>query len=57
MPKEQSKIDNPEKLAIQGTKDEEKQTQYVLDNTIRKQRQTTGGIDLHIDVYAYAMKL
>ena len=36
-------MDNPEKWATQGTKDEEKQnkntTQYVLDTTIRNQRQ------------------
>ena len=34
-------MDNPEKLAIQGTQDEDKQikntTQYVLDTTIPKQ--------------------
>ena len=40
IPKGQSKKDNPEKLATQGTQDEEKQnnkttTQYVLDTTIR----------------------
>ena len=39
--KGQSKMDNPEKLATQGTQDEEKQnkktTQYVLDTTIRQQ--------------------
>ena len=43
--KGQSKMDNPEKLAIQGTQDEEKQnkntTQYVLDTTTRKQTQIT----------------
>ena len=37
----QSKMDNPEKLATQGTQDEEKQnkhiTQYVLDTTMCKQ--------------------
>ena len=36
------KIDNPEKLAIYGTQDEEKQnkntTQYMSDTTIHKQR-------------------
>ena len=41
MPKGQSKMDNQEKPAIQGTQDEDKQnkntTQYVLDTTIRKQ--------------------
>ena len=40
----QSKMDNPEKLATYGTQDEEKQnknTQYVLDITIRKQTQIT----------------
>ena len=39
--KVQSKMDNPEKLATQGTQDKEKQnkntTQYVLDTTMRKQ--------------------
>jgi len=53
MSKVQSKIDNPEKLATQGTQDEKlatyctqdegKQnnnpTQYVLDTTIQKQTQ------------------
>ena len=38
-------MDNPEKLAIKRTQEEEKQsknpTQYVLDTTIRKQAQTT----------------
>ena len=38
-------MDNPETLATQITQDEEKQnkntTQYVPDNTIRKQTQTT----------------
>ena len=38
-------MDNPEKLATQGTQDEEKQSkntaQYVLDTTIRKQTQIT----------------
>ena len=38
-------MDNQEKLAAQGTQDEEKQiknlTQYVLDTTTRKQTQTT----------------
>ena len=37
-------MDNPEKLATQGTRDEDKQnkntTQYVFDNTTRKQTQT-----------------
>ena len=36
-------MDNPEKLAIYGTQDEEKQsknkTQYVLNTTISKQKQ------------------
>ena len=36
-------MDNPEKLATQGTQEEEKQdkntTQYVLDTTVRKQAQ------------------
>ena len=44
-PKGQSKMDNPEKSATQGTEDEDKQnkntTQYVLDKTIRMQTQTT----------------
>jgi hypothetical protein len=39
------KKDNPEKLTAQGTEDEAKQskniTQYVLDTSIRKQRQIT----------------
>ena len=38
-------MDNPEKLAAQGTQDEDKQnkstTQDVLDNTMRKQTQLT----------------
>ena len=38
----QSKTDNPEKLATQGTQDLEKQnkntTQYALEITIRKQK-------------------
>jgi len=38
------KMDNPEKMAAQGTQDEERQnrntTQYVLDTTICKQTQT-----------------
>ena len=37
----QSKMNNPEKLATQGTQDEDKQskytTQYMLDTTMRKQ--------------------
>jgi hypothetical protein len=41
-PKGQTKMDNPEKSATQGTQDEDKQnkntTQYVLDTTIGKQR-------------------
>ena len=41
IPKGQSKMDNPEKMATQGTQDEDKEnkstTQYVLDTTIRKQ--------------------
>ena len=45
IPKGQSKMDNPENLATQGTQDEDKQnkntTQYVLDITIRKQTQIT----------------
>ena len=46
-PKGQPKMDNSEKLATQGTPDEEKQkenkntTQYVLDTTVRKQTQIT----------------
>ena len=43
--KGQSKMDNQEKLATQGTQDEEKQnkntTQYVLDTTIRQQAYIT----------------
>jgi hypothetical protein len=38
-------MDNPEKLALWGTQDEEKQdkntTQYLLDTTTRKQTQIT----------------
>jgi len=38
-------VDNPEKLATQGTQDEENQskntTHYVLDTTIHKQTQIT----------------
>jgi hypothetical protein len=45
IPKVQSKMDNPEKLATQGTKDENKQnkntTQNVLDTPIYKQTQIT----------------
>jgi len=45
IPKGQSKMDNPEKLATQGIQDEENQhknsTQYVLDTTIRKHIQIT----------------
>ena len=45
IPKGQSNKDNPEKPALQGTQDEEKQhkntTQYVLDTTIRKQTHIT----------------
>ena len=45
MPNGQSKMNNPEKLATQGTQDEDEQnkniTQYVLDTTIRKQTQIT----------------
>jgi hypothetical protein len=44
-PKVQSKMDNPEKLATQGTQDEVKQnkntTQYVLGTTICKQAHIT----------------
>ena len=45
IPKEQSNMDNPEKLGTQGTQDDEKQsentTQFVLDSTISKQTQPT----------------
>ena len=37
-------MDNPENLATQGTQDEEQnknKTQYVLDTTVRKQKQMT----------------
>ena len=39
----QSKMDNPEKLARQGTQDEENKntTQYMLDTAMRKQTQIT----------------
>ena len=43
--KRQSNIDNPEKLATQGTQHDEKQskntTHYVLNTTMRKQTQIT----------------
>ena len=43
LPKIQSQKENPEKLATQGTQDEDKQNkntiQYVLDTTIHKQTQ------------------
>ena len=45
IPKGQSKMDNPEKLATYGTQDQEKQnkntTQYVLDTTMHKKTQIT----------------
>ena len=45
MPEGHSKMDNPEKLATQGTQGQEKQnkntTQYVLDITMRIQTQIT----------------
>ena len=45
IPKGKSKMDNPEKLATQGTQDEEKQnkntTQYVLNPNMCKQTQIT----------------
>ena len=45
IPKWQSKIDNPEKLATNGTQDEENQSknteQYALDTTMRNQTQIT----------------
>ena len=46
IPKGQSKRDNPEIMATQGTQDGRKTknkdtTQYVLDTTIRKQTQIT----------------
>ena len=45
IPKGRSKNDNPEKLATQGTQDEDKQsknaTQYVLDTTMRMQPEIT----------------
>jgi hypothetical protein len=44
-PKGQSKMNNPEKLATQGTQDRDNQNkniaQYVLDTTMRKQTQIT----------------
>ena len=50
IPKDQSKMDNPEKPTTQGTQDEDKQTkqnttQYMLDTTMRKQTY----FDLHND--------
>ena len=45
IPKGQSKMDNPEKPATQGTQGEDKQynnkTLYVLDTTVRKQTHIT----------------
>ena len=45
IPKGQTKMDNPEKLATQGTQDKEKQskntTQYELNITLHKETQTT----------------
>ena len=45
IPKGQSNMDNPDKLATLGSQVEEKQntstTQYQLDTTIRKQTQIT----------------
>ena len=45
IPKGQSKMDNPEKLATYGTQDKEKQNKYTtqcaLDTTKRKQTQIT----------------
>ena len=45
LPKREPKMDNPVKLAIQRTQDEENQnkntTQYVLNTTMRKQKQIT----------------
>ena len=45
LPKRGQKMDNPVKLAIQRTQDErkskQKTTQYVLDTTMRKQKQIT----------------
>ena len=45
MPKDQSKMDNPEWNWQKGTQDEDKQskntTQYVVDTTIGKQTQIT----------------
>ena len=42
IPKRQSEIDNPEKLATLDTQDEDRQhkytTLYVLETTVRKQR-------------------
>ena len=45
IPKGQSKMDNPEKPATQGTQGEDKQyknkTLYLLDTTVRKQTHIT----------------
>ena len=45
LPKREPTMDNPVKLAIQPTQDEENQnkntTQYMLGTTIRKQKQIT----------------
>ena len=47
-------MNNPEKLATQGIQDEDKQskntTQYVLDNTMRKQTHILSGRKLTIGV-------
>ena len=41
IPKGQSKMADPEKLAINGTQDEDKHKKNVLDITIRNQTQIT----------------
>ena len=55
----QSKMDNPEKLATQDTQHEDKQnkttTQYVLDNTIRKQTQIRQNIQPCLDTCIQAI--
>ena len=44
------KMDSPEKLATQGTQDEEKQnkstTQYVLDTTMHKKKNNNRNLDM-----------
>jgi len=44
-------MDNPEKLATKGIQDENKNTpQYMLDTTIRRQTETTGGNQICLNI-------